>query len=422
MLHPRVSIVIATHNRHDVVMDTLSRLENIAPGGNQCEIIVVDNASTDGTATTIRDRFPFVSVIARAHNRGSCAKSFGVARSSGEFLVFLDDDSYPDAASIDRMIRHFEADASLGAAGFTVHLPDGRRECAALPHVFVGCGVGFRANALRGVGGLDAGLFMQAEEYDLAFRLVGAGWRIRTFGDLHVAHQKTAHARISARTMYYDTRNNLMLADRYLPAPHRRVYVQDWRRRYGWLAETNGHRRAYWRGRLAATVRCPSERIRFAGQRLPPDALETLFRWRDVENRMAQLFDDGVRRIVLADLGKNIYPFHHAAPKTGVSVLAITDDRFHRPGRRYRGTPLISTTGIASLRPDAIVISNMAPVHAAATRRRLAVEVDHPIHLWFDESPITIPPQFESTAVRQAADRPTSVIDRPPRPQVAIAD
>ena len=61
------------------------------------------------------------------------------------------------------MIEHFEADPRLGAAGFTVHLPDGRLEGGALPGVFLGCGVGFRAEALRGAGGLDPSLFMQAE-------------------------------------------------------------------------------------------------------------------------------------------------------------------------------------------------------------------------------------------------------------------
>lgn len=421
MNHPRITIIMATHNRRDVVMGTLSRLERIASDPPGSEVIVIDNASADGTAAAIRDRFPCVSVIARTDNRGSCAKSFGVKRARGEFTVFLDDDSWPDAASMDRMIRRFESEPSLAAAGFTVHLPDGRRECAALPDVFVGCGVGLRTDALRDVGGLDPGLFMQAEEYDLAFRLVGAGWRIRTFGDLHVAHQKTTHARISARTMYYDTRNNLMLADRHLPDPYRPVYLQDWRQRYGWLAESNGHRRAHWRGRWAATVRRPSERIRFAGKRLSPDALESLFRWREVNARMARLFDDGVRRMVLADLGKNIYPFHRAAMKTGLSILAIADDQFYQPRRTYRGTPLIPTAEIASLRPDAIVIANMAPVHAAATQRRLTPLLDRPIHLWFDEPPTTVPPQFESTPVTPPADRPTSVIDDPRRPLAAVA-
>ena len=47
------------------------------------------------------------------------------------------------------MVEHFEAMPSLGAAVFTVTLPDGSRECSAYPDVFIGCGVGFRRAALR---------------------------------------------------------------------------------------------------------------------------------------------------------------------------------------------------------------------------------------------------------------------------------
>ena len=63
---------------------------------------------------------------------------------------------------------------------------------------------------------------------------MNAGWTIRVFDDLHVDHLKTPRARRSGRLNYYDTRNNLLLAARYLPAPWHAVYANDWRRRYGW--------------------------------------------------------------------------------------------------------------------------------------------------------------------------------------------
>ncbi|MCH7595963.1 MAG: glycosyltransferase [Planctomycetes bacterium] len=239
-----VSFIIATHNRCAVIMRTLERVAECGLDRCDYEIIVVDNASTDGTPEAVSSKCD--RLIRLSRNAGSCAKGYGVDGghgppylngASGRYIVFLDDDSYPQPGSIARMIGHFENDPKLGAAGFVVHLPDKRKEGGALPDVFLGCGVGFRATALRQSGGLDRSFFMQAEEYDLSFRMAQTGWRVRMFDDLHVAHLKTPHARKSERTTFYDIRNNLRVAARYLPAPYYGVYRTDWLQRYWWLAQ-----------------------------------------------------------------------------------------------------------------------------------------------------------------------------------------
>ena len=91
-----------------------------------------------------------------------------LSKTRGKYVVFLDDDSFPLPGSVPRMVRHFQADPMLGAAVFTVTLPDGSRECSAYPDVFIGCGTGFRRRALEQAGGLPEDFFMQAEEYDLS--------------------------------------------------------------------------------------------------------------------------------------------------------------------------------------------------------------------------------------------------------------
>ena len=157
---PMVSFVLTTHNRRAVVAHTLASVGECGLRGRDFEVIVVDNASTDGTPEVVAGFTPHL--IRLDHNAGSCAKTFALARVRGRFVVFLDDDSHPREGSIERMIEHFAQDPALGAAGFTVHLPDGRREAGALPGVFVGCGVGFRVEALRQVGGPDPDFYMQA--------------------------------------------------------------------------------------------------------------------------------------------------------------------------------------------------------------------------------------------------------------------
>jgi hypothetical protein len=270
------------------------------------------------------------------------------------------------------MIERFDSDSRLGAAGFLVHLPDGRQEGAALPDVFVGCGVGLRADALRGAGGLDRSFFMQAEEYDLAFRLAACGWRVKVFDDLHVNHLKSGDARKSDRTTYYDTRNNLRVAARYLPARHYGVYRKDWLQRYAWLAERDGHVRAFRNGARVGSRWSALERLTHRRRRLASDILEPFFRWGYISGCMAGLAASGVRRVVLADLGKNVFAFWVGARRANLKLLAVGDDRFAAPGRRYRGAPVLPLSEALDLEPDAIVVSNCSAVHGAHTYERLA--------------------------------------------------
>jgi len=379
---PAVSIVLATHNRRDVVLHTLEQIEQCGLPRDQFEVIVVDNASTDGTPDALRDQ-PGVHVERLDRNLGSCAKALGVERARGQFVVFLDDDSYPRPGCLVRLLAHFAADAQLGAAGFTVHLPDGTQECSALPHAFVGCGVGFRAGALRQAGGLDLSFFMQAEEYDLSWRLLQAGWKVEVLADLQVKHLKSPTARRSERVTFYDVRNNLRIIGRYLPPTYAEVYREDWLQRYHWIAAQAGHQAAFEQGRAAGEDLAVQERHTYQRWRLSPDVLEHVFCWALIERQMTALYAQGIRRIVLVDLGKNVYAFHRGAGAAGLDALAIADDRLSAPDRTYRDTPLLPTSDALALDAQAYVVSNTSYVHAQRRQAGLAQLTDRPIYNWF---------------------------------------
>ncbi len=379
--HPLVSVVLATHNRRDVLVETLARLGRCGLDRGAYEVIVVDNASIDGTPETIVDRVDLLVPLGR--NVGSCAKAYGVDKAAGRYILFLDDDSSPRPGSLRRMIELFESDARLGAAGFSVHLPSGRKEGGALPGVFVGCGVGLRSDALVEVGGLDRTFFMQAEEYDLCFRLVSAGWRIDVFDDLHVDHLKTEDARRSDRTTFHDVRNNLRVVSRYLPAPYDTVYHEDWLQRYEWLAERNGHEHVFDSGVQAARRFRDWEPQRFRRWRLKNHALEHFFRWGKIHERMSRLHASGVKRVALVDLGKNIYAFHQAAERVGVTITAIGDDCFAASNRRYRGVPIMPMDDALQTQCDAVVVANTGPVHTAVTHERVVGRTNMPVHCWY---------------------------------------
>ena len=375
---PCVSIVLATYNRREVVLNTLRQIEGNGLIRNDYEVIIVDNASDD-----VCD-YPGIAVRRLERNLGSCAKALGVQQARGALILFLDDDSFPRPGCLARMIAHFEADPSLGAAGFTVHLSDGSQECSALPHVFVGCGVGLRASALQEVGGLDLSFFMQAEEYDLSWRLLQAGWKVEIFEDLQVDHLKSPLARRSERTTFYDIRNNLRIIARYLPQPFADIYREDWLQRYAWIAESAGHTDAFERG-LAAGRRLAEHECRdYQDWRLAPMVLEQVFCWTYIEQRMTELYRQGIRDIVLADLGKNVYAFRQGAAAAGLKILAIADDRLAAPNRTYRDTGILATDEALSLGAQAYVVSNTSYVHSCRRCHDLTRQISRPVYNWFD--------------------------------------
>lgn len=395
---PQISIILATHNRASVLGETLATLRGLTDPVDH-EILVVDNASDDDSAVVARrlaDR-----VMARTDNLGSCAKGIALQDAAGEFILFLDDDSTPRAGSLVRLLAYFRADPGLGAVGFRVDLPDGRQEGGALPGVPIGCGVAFRRQALMSTGGIALDFFMQAEEYDWSFRLVSGGWKIRICSDLVVDHHKTKQARLPARTLYYDTRNNLRIVNRYLPEAARQIYLDDWTQRYGWFAsynqsecspsaadsDTGSYAAAFQRGVDDAGSLAQRERDEFSACRLAPTQFEYFFRWNALAAWAEGMSREGVREVRMLGLGKNVYAFGRALLRAGIRVREIIDDRLGAPGRRYRDIPLALPNSLSGLRSfhddvDAVVIGDMATVHAAATLRRHASRLDGPVHIW----------------------------------------
>jgi len=358
---PRVSFVIATHNRRNILLRTLRQVLGCGLPASEFETLVVDNASTDGTAEAITSQFPNVKLIRLNSNQGPCAKNLGVGQSSGDYIVFLDDDSYPEVGSAWRMIRHFERNMKLGAAVFNIHLPNGSRECSAYPDVCIGCGTGFRREALDEVGGLPQDFFMAAEEYDLSLRLLGAGWAVQTFDDLHATHLKIPTSRFPHRIARLDARNNVILAMRYFPDQWRLRYVAAWLQRYELMARVNGHLRAFYLGAAEGIARG----LKTEYTPIDSVAFERFSRIEQIKIGLArQVRLQQWRRVLLIDLGKNFIAWHDAAEHLGLEVVGIADQRLGGRGLSYRGIPILSDEEAMTCGFNAAVISNLSPVHA----------------------------------------------------------
>jgi GT2 family glycosyltransferase len=386
-LKPLITFLLATHNRKTATLNTLSKLQSLERSGDfHTQTIIIDNASTDCTPEAIAEQFPAVHLIRQKKNHGACSKNAGLPTATGDFIIFLDDDSYPDANSIRRMITHFQNDPRLGAAIFNVTLPDGSREASAFPTVCIGCGTAFRREALIAAGGLPTDFFMQAEEYDLSLRLLDAGWDLRRFDDLHVSHLKTTTARRPARTTRLDIRNNLLVISRNFPRYWIRPYAKDWIQRYHWLAAGRGirHRFAFYHGLLGGLLKSliPNKR-----RAISDGAFEKFAMINRIRAELTHATRrHNLRRVLLIDVGKNLYAYWLAARALNLNIVAIADNSFASPDRKYRGIPIIDDTAARILPFDAVIIANDSPIHAPIRSATWRAMISRPV-LTFSESP-----------------------------------
>lgn len=219
-----VSIVVVTHNAKGHVERCL---ESVSGGSYQ--VIVVDNASTDGTRELVRERFPSVRLIELPENIGfGAANNVGVEAAEGDYYLLLNSDAWPVGDGIERLLAFAEANPGVGVAGPRLVSPGGRvqksvrgfptlwrlateyfflRKLAPgsrLLNDFYGAGFNYRVRreaeflmgavlllrrkAVDEVGGFDPAFFMFSEEVDLCYRMRAAGWTVEFTPDAEFLH------------------------------------------------------------------------------------------------------------------------------------------------------------------------------------------------------------------------------------------
>jgi len=378
---PLISYCIATYNRGRVLVDCLRKTyaQTIAIDPN-AEFLVVDNASNDDTRAQLKDHAPFARVIPLERNEGPVAKNHALRQARGQYVVILDDDAYPNPGALPQMVRHFQSDPHLAAAVFDVTLPDGTKEASAFPDVFIGAGTAFRKSVLDLVGLLPQDYFMQAEEYDLSFRILAAGYTIQRFWDMPLTHLKTPNARIGQRTTRLDVRNNLYLLARYIPDPLCHQLAADWLARYFAMAKQRDatqpasahgtHKAAYMTGAAEGLAKWSLKRDKEKFL-LDDDTVERIFKFDKITQRLDQARAAvGFSRVLLADYSKSLSSFTTAAGRLGIEVAAVADDNLGGEDQDYRGTPIRRFADCSDY--DAIVVANLSPV--AAPRRTAALQ------------------------------------------------
>ena len=388
----RLSYVIVSYNRRETLLRTLARLPAVTPlAPERWDIWVVDNCSTDGSADAVEANFPDVKLIRNSENQGVCARNLATERCTGQYVIPLDDDSYPeDAETVAALLSHLDENPEVGALVGRVVLPNGKFEAPALPSVFITCATCFRKAAMDRVGGFRPEFFRQAEEYDFSFRLWQSGFRVERREDIIFRHEKNAGSagRDLAFVQRMDLRNNLIIAQRFLPGKLRQIYWDDWRLRYEALAwyEGNSHvidqavRSAMWF----------SWRELLLGKRTPLKSkeLEQIFMFQKQATAVGDWSRrNSVWRVVIGDMGKNIWATYNACHASGLQIRSIADDTPAFAGLDYRGLPVLPVSrALLGGSVDGVVISNINPSQVEARYKAIRRHYSGPVlKLW--ESP-----------------------------------
>jgi N-acetylglucosaminyl-diphospho-decaprenol L-rhamnosyltransferase len=212
---PRVGVVVLTHNRARELGGTLERLCALP---ERPRIVVVDNASTDGTAGLLRCRFPDLACLRLATNTGAAGRNAGVRACDRPYVALCDDDTWWEPGSLRRAADLLEAHPRLAVITAKVlvrqeervdptSLEMARSPLRAPPGLPGAPLLGFLAGAsmvrraaFLAVGGFEPRLFLGAEEQLLAIDLARAGWSLAYIEDLIVHHypspQRDAQARL----------------------------------------------------------------------------------------------------------------------------------------------------------------------------------------------------------------------------------
>ncbi len=244
-----VSIIIVSYNVRDLLLACLASIEAwLSVTDFSVEVIVIDNASTDGSADSVRRRFPGTRVIELSQNLGfAAANNRGAEVASGRAIVFLNPDTTVVGDAFGAMLRFLDDNPTVGVVGPKILYPDGRiqstrrrfptrrtgfvestiiqqywRDNAILRRYYVsdrsdeetqevdwlvGACLFTRREVLQSAGLFDERFFMYSEEIEWCHRVRGAGWKIIFLPAATIVHHEGGSSKLDlpVRQINFDT-------------------------------------------------------------------------------------------------------------------------------------------------------------------------------------------------------------------------
>ena len=112
---PNISIIVLNYNRLDDIAYTLNHIRQLIVCRNDIEVIVVDNASTDGSRVFLQQNRHWLKVVQLEENGGIAGLNEGFEHAIGEYIVVLDDDSHlKGVITFTTLMQCFRANSEVG--------------------------------------------------------------------------------------------------------------------------------------------------------------------------------------------------------------------------------------------------------------------------------------------------------------------
>lgn len=224
---PLVSVLIITWNRRDDVLAAVGSVYDQAY--RNCEVIVVDNGSTDGTADALRQAYPAVKVVPLDRNTGVAeGRNAGIAVAKGEIIFILDSDASLDRETLGKIVAKFASEPAAGViackilnastGGLDPHTwiyterAKADQDLAFASYSFCECAAGIRREVFDRAGLFWDLLFFGREGDDLSLRVWDAGYTVLYWPEAIAYHRVSPERRVTGcQRDYFDLRNSLWI-------------------------------------------------------------------------------------------------------------------------------------------------------------------------------------------------------------------
>jgi len=280
---PLVSIIVLNWNRPEDTIEVLNDLRRQTY--DNIEMVLVDNASDDGSAEKIEHSMNDVKVIRSSENLGvPGGRNLGIENASGEILFFIDNDAFLEEDGIKKIVERFNDEARVGIISCRIddyysgeldhgswvypkaQLKEARRNFET--YSFCGCGFAVRRAVFDSAGLLPACFFFCREEDEFSIRAIKLGYRLLYCGDVVVRHKTSPEGRYEGpERLTYCLRNLLITIWTHFPLRQSitmtlfrlLVYAEKGRRAGSWKVAPVGLKEAVQLMRAASIKRNPMD-------------------------------------------------------------------------------------------------------------------------------------------------------------------
>lgn len=236
-----ISVILVTYNSSQCVESCLDSV--FSQDFKDYEVIAIDNASTDGTKSIIKNRYPNIRLVENPNNLGPCyARNQGIAKADGKFILCLDDDVKLLNNFLQNIYQAIESRDNLGAVGAKILLPDAKTIYSTGIHLsylwrFYDIGSGkkdsfefkdkkyvfgvssaaaiYRREALeaikQGEEYFDEDLFHLFDDVDVSWRMQKKGWQMMYAPDAQCLHTGGRSRNKDKISQYLSMRNRYLV-------------------------------------------------------------------------------------------------------------------------------------------------------------------------------------------------------------------